>query len=173
MATPPEYHTLVQKLEQLGIDIGLLGRFVQGGDAETVLLGGAATPTLRKLARDIDARESAAARDVIDRGMADIADKSAAVQALVDTAQSIVDAVKRISATAETVEPDRPAAADYTPATGRILFSIPRGRDGRQGPAGPPGQAPVVDVICCGGAAKRQITVIACGSAASFKTAEG
>ena len=66
MATPPEYRSLVEKLEQLGIDISLLGRFVQGTDVETVLLGGVATPSLRKLARDIDERESRAAQDVID-----------------------------------------------------------------------------------------------------------
>lgn len=43
-----------------------------------------------------------------------------------------------------------------------------QGVKGDTGPQGPRGEAPTVDVIHCGGAARIQVSVINCGSAASF-----
>lgn len=61
--------TLVQKIEQLSADLALLHRAVHGTETETVLLGGVATPSYRKLVADVDARESAAAQKAIDAGV--------------------------------------------------------------------------------------------------------
>lgn len=64
--------TIHEKIEQLSTDIALTRRFVQGSDTETVPLGGVDTPTIRKLCRDIDARESAAAQVTINQGLTQI-----------------------------------------------------------------------------------------------------
>ena len=45
--------TLVQKVEQLDTNMGLLDRFVHGTEVETVQLGGVATPTARNLAKHL------------------------------------------------------------------------------------------------------------------------
>ena len=88
--------TLVQKIEQLSDDMELLHRAVHGSETETVLLGGVATPSYRKLVADVDARESAAAKTEIAKGVAEaqrIADTAA--QTVTEAASDAVSAATR------------------------------------------------------------------------------
>ena len=48
-----EQETLVQKIEQFSDDLTLLHRVVHGTEIETVVLGGVATPSLRKMAAQL------------------------------------------------------------------------------------------------------------------------
>lgn len=84
MATKSE--ELQGKIEQLSTDIGLVNGFTHGTETQTVTLGGKETPSLRKLVADIDARESAAAKDVVDAAKAGITAEGTAQVGLVNTA---------------------------------------------------------------------------------------
>lgn len=84
------------------------------------------------------------------------------------TAVNIVDEVKSLSIAVGDAPYGQRASGSYNPETGMLTLVIPEGKhgeDGAPGPAGPPGQAPTVDVISCGGAYETQISIINGGSA--------
>lgn len=165
---------VLESIFGIPVDAGKLRQWVQGGEYETVLLGDRQVPTLRSLVRQIDERESQAAREEIDAA-------SAAFTALANRIQAEIDTLKGIEAEASTLEAGTQATAQYNAATGLLRLGIPRGLDGRdgadgapgrdgaegkQGPPGPPGQAPAIDTIDCGGAYGTRLTVIDGGNAA-------
>lgn len=160
---------LYQVQEQLPLDISKLHDFVHGTEVETVNLAGQETPTLRKMVHDIDERESGAAQAVVDEAIAKVVVLKNKATAEADRAEAAAMEIKSVSAFAETVDSNQAATAQYDPDTGALTFKIPRGEQGIQGQMGPQGQAPAIDVINCGGAAKNQITVISCGNASFFK----
>ena len=99
--------TLVQKIEQLSDDMELLHRAVNGSETETVLLGGVATPSYRKLVADVDARESAAAKTEIAKGVAE-------AQRIADTAAQTVTEAASNAVGAATQQAER--AKEYADA---------------------------------------------------------
>ena len=99
--------TLVQKIEQLSDDMELLHRAVHGSETETVLLGGVATPSYRKLVADVDARESAAAKTEIAKGVAE-------AQRIADTAAQTVTEAASNAVGAATQQAER--AKEYADA---------------------------------------------------------
>lgn len=105
-----------------------------------------------------------------------------------DRAEANANKILTLSVSAHE-SPNGNVAADYSPDTGMLHLYVPhgpKGDTGSQGPAGiqgvqgiqgpkgdagsqgPPGQAPGIDVINCGGAARTHITIISAGNAASF-----
>lgn len=100
---------ITQKMDRLSEDMDLLNRVVHGTETETVPLGGVATPSVRKMIADLDARESAAAQEVIAAGSAQIHTQIAeAVADATATAQhsevAAVAAAFRAEAAAEVAE---------------------------------------------------------------------
>lgn len=95
-----EQETLVQKIGQFSDDLTLLHRAVHGTETETVLLGGVATPSLRKMAADLNARESSAAQTAIAAGVV-------AVQAIADTAAQHVEDETQLAVAAATEQAER------------------------------------------------------------------
>ena len=177
---------LMEKLDQLSADIATLRRFVHGDVTETVSLGNVDTPVLRHFMALIDARESSAAQAVItagenqisimfDNGQAQINLTAAEVeqmlnQALVaaNNARYHANSIHDMTAEATTVAYGEPATASYDNEAQRMFYEIPQGAPGATGPAGPPGTAPYIDVIDCGGAYATQLTTIDAGQACSF-----
>ncbi len=164
---------VLESIFGIPVDAEKLNRWVQGGEFETVLLGDKQVPTLRNLVRQIDERESQAAKEEINEA-------SAAFTALANRIQAEIDTLKGIMAEAATLEPGTQATAQYNAKTGLLRLGIPRGldgkdgenglpgkdgADGKQGPPGPPGQAPTIDTIDCGGAYGTRLTVLDGGNA--------
>lgn len=142
---PEEF--LYQVQEQLPLDISKLHDFVHGSEMETVNLGGQETPTLRKMVHDIDERESGAAQEVVDEAIAKVVVLKNKAAAEADRAEAAAMEIKSVSAFAETVDSNQAATAQYDSDTGALTFKIPRGEQGIQGPTGPQGQAPAIDII--------------------------
>lgn len=107
-----DQETLVEKIDRLSADLSLLGRAVHGTETETVILGGVATPSYRKLVADINARESAAAQDAITAGMG-------TVQEIADTAAQHVADATHLAVEAATEQAER--AKGFADAAGAML----------------------------------------------------
>lgn len=75
--------------------------WVNGDEQTDIELGGKLTPTIRKLVGTIDARESAAAKEVIAKGLADISLLKSETQELVQQAE---DAAERAEEAAQGVK---------------------------------------------------------------------
>lgn len=143
-----------------------LERWLHGSPTQDVMLGGVAVPTLRKLVAIIDERESRAAQDAIDAGISQataiknqVAELEAVVAAKVATLQGITPH-------AVPLPEDAAPTAAFDPDTGILALGIPQGKTGLQGPPGPPGEAPVIDFIECGGAYAQPLTTLDGGHAA-------
>lgn len=147
---------VLESIFQIPVDAARLDKWVNGGEFETVILGGREVPTLRNLVRQIDERSSQAAEEEINEAKAEIGALAAKIQAKIDE-------LKAMTASAETLPPDHPATAYYNSGTGEIEFGIPQGKQGIQGEQG---KAPTLDMIRAGGAEDNQLSIIYGGDAA-------
>lgn len=147
---------VLESIFQIPVDAARLDKWVNGGEFETVVLGGREVPTLRNLVRQIDERSSQAAEEEINEAKAEIG-------ALAGRLRAKIDELKALTASAETLPPDHPATAYYNSGTGEIEFGIPQGKQGIQGEQG---KAPTLDMIRAGGAEDNQLSIIYGGDAA-------
>ncbi len=147
---------VLESIFQIPVDAARLEKWVNGGEFETVVLGGKEVPTLRNLVRQIDERSSQAAEEEINEAKAEIGALAAKIQAKIDE-------LKAMTASAETLPPDHPATVYYNAGTGEFGFGIPQGKQGIQGEQG---KAPTLDMIRAGGAEDNQLSIIYGGDAA-------
>lgn len=143
-----------------------LERWLHGKPTEQVQLGGVAVPTLRGLIAAIDERESKAAQEAIREGVAEVVALKNQVTDIEAAVAAQVLSLKGISPAATQLPEGAPPTAAYDPETGVLALGIPAGQTGARGPAGPPGQAPVIDTIECGGAYAVPLTILDGGNAA-------
>lgn len=147
---------VLESIFQIPVDAARLDKWVNGGEFETVVLGGREVPTLRNLIRQIDERSSQAAEEEINEAKKEIG-------ALAEKLKAKIEELKALTASAETLPPDHPATAYYNSGTGEIEFGIPQGKQGIQGEQG---KAPTLDMIRAGGAEDNQLSIIYGGDAA-------
>lgn len=147
---------VLDSIFQIPVNAEKLDKWVNGGEFETVILGGKEVPTLRNLVRQIDERSSQAAEEEINEAKAEIG-------ALAEKLKAKIEELKALTASAETLPPDHPATAYYNSGTGEIEFGIPQGKQGIQGEQG---KAPTLDMIRAGGAEDNQLSIIYGGDAA-------
>ena len=147
---------VLDSIFQIPVNADKLDKWVNGGEFETVVLGGKEVPTLRNLVRQIDERSSQAAEEEINEAKKEIG-------ALAEKLKAKIEELKALTASAETLPPDHPATAYYNSGTGEIEFGIPQGKQGIQGEQG---KAPTLDMIRAGGAEDNQLSIIYGGDAA-------
>ncbi len=147
---------VLESIFQIPVDAARLDKWVNGGEFETVVLGGKEVPTLRNLVRQIDERSSQAAEEEINEAKAEIGALAAKIQAKIDE-------LKAMTASAETLPPDHPATVYYNAGTGEFEFGIPQGKQGIQGERG---LAPAVDIIYGGDPSDEGLSIIYGGNPA-------
>ena len=147
---------VLESIFQIPVDAARLDKWVNGGEFETVVLGGREVPTLRNLVRQIDERSSQAAAEEINEAKAEIG-------ALAEKLKAKIDELKAMTASAETLPPDHPATVYYNAGTGEFEFGIPQGKQGIQGERG---LAPAVDIIYGGDPADEALSIIYGGNPA-------
>ena len=147
---------VLESIFQIPVDAARLDKWVNGGEFETVVLGGKEVPTLRNLVRQIDERSSQAAEEEINEAKAEIG-------ALAEKLKAKIDELKALTASAETLPPDHPATVYYNAGTGEFEFGIPQGRQGIQGERG---LAPAVDIIYGGDPSDEALSIIYGGNPA-------
>ena len=147
---------VLESIFQIPVDAARLDKWVNGGEFETVVLGGKEVPTLRNLVRQIDERSSQAAEEEINEAKAEIGALAAKIQAKIDE-------LKAMTASAETLPPDHPATVYYNAGTGEFEFGIPQGKQGIQGERG---LAPAVDIIYGGDPSDEALSIIYGGNPA-------
>ena len=147
---------VLDSIFQIPVNADKLDKWVNGGEFETVVLGGKEVPTLRNLVRQIDERSSQAAEEEINEAKKEIG-------ALAEKLKAKIEELKALTASAETLPPDHPATAYYNTGTGEFEFGIPQGKQGIQGEQG---KAPTLDMIRAGGAEDNQLSIIYGGDAA-------
>lgn len=138
------YEALVSLVKNAGV----WDKFINGGVNETVTVAGNVTiPTLRGWLAAIDERNSAAAEEAIAEGVAYVEGvKNHAIE-IEKRVNATANTIKNTTATASALESGEAPTADYDPETGRLSLGIPAGPKGDTGPAGPPGTAPVMEVL--------------------------
>lgn len=147
---------VLESIFQIPVDAAKLDKWVNGGEFETVVLGGKEVPTLRNLVRQIDERSSQAAEEEINEAKAEIG-------ALAEKLKAKIDELKALTASAETLPPDHPATVYYNAGTGEFEFGIPQGKQGIQGEQG---LAPAVDIIYGGDPSDEALSIIYGGNPA-------
>lgn len=147
---------VLESIFQIPVDAARLDKWVNGGEFETVVLGGREVPTLRNLVRQIDERSSQAAEEEINEAKAEIG-------ALAEKLKAKIDELKAMTASAETLPPDHPATVYYNAGTGEFEFGIPQGKQGIQGERG---LAPAVDIIYGGDPSDEALSIIYGGNPA-------
>ena len=147
---------VLESIFQIPVDAARLYKWVNGGEFETVVLGGREVPTLRNLVRQIDERSSQAAEEEINEAKAEIG-------ALAEKLKAKIDELKAMTASAETLPPDHPATVYYNAGTGEFEFGIPQGKQGIQGEQG---LAPAVDIIYGGDPSDEALSIIYGGNPA-------
>ena len=147
---------VLESIFQIPVDAARLDKWVNGGEFETVMLGGREVPTLRNLVRQIDERSSQAAEEEINEAKAEIG-------ALAEKLKAKIDELKAMTASAETLPPDHPATVYYNAGTGEFEFGIPQGKQGIQGEQG---LAPAVDIIYGGDPSDEALSIIYGGNPA-------
>lgn len=147
---------VLESIFQIPVDAARLDKWVNGGEFETVMLGGKEVPTLRNLVRQIDERSSQAAEEEINEAKAEIG-------ALAEKLKAKIDELKAMTASAETLPPDHPATVYYNAGTGEFEFGIPQGRQGIQGERG---LAPAIDIIYGGDPSDEGLSIIYGGNPA-------
>lgn len=147
---------VLESIFQIPVDAARLDKWVNGGEFETVVLGGREVPTLRNLIRQIDERSSQAAEEEINEAKAEIG-------ALAEKLKAKIDELKAMTASAETLPPDHPATVYYNAGTGEFEFGIPQGKQGIQGERG---LAPAVDIIYGGDPSDEALSIIYGGNPA-------
>ena len=147
---------VLESIFQIPVDAARLDKWVNGGEFETVMLGGKEVPTLRNLVRQIDERSSQAAEEEINEAKAEIG-------ALAEKLKAKIDELKAMTASAETLPPDHPATVYYNAGTGEFEFGIPQGKQGIQGERG---LAPAIDIIYGGDPSDEGLSIIYGGNPA-------
>lgn len=147
---------VLDSIFQIPVDAAKLDKWVNGGEFETVILGGKEVPTLRNLVRQIDERSSQAAEEEINEAKAEIG-------ALAEKLKAKIEELKALTASAETLPPDHPATVYYNAGTGEFEFGIPQGRQGIQGERG---LAPAIDIIYGGDPSDEALSIIYGGNPA-------
>lgn len=147
---------VLESIFQIPVDVAKLDKWINGGEFETVVLGGKEVPTLRNLIRQIDERSSQAAEEEINEAKAEIGALAAKIQAKIDE-------LKAMTASAETLPPDHPATVYYNAGTGEFEFGIPQGKQGIQGEQG---LAPAIDIIYGGDPSDEGLSIIYGGNPA-------
>ena len=147
---------VLESIFQIPVDAAKLDKWVNGGEFETVILGGKEVPTLRNLVRQIDERSSQAAEEEINEAKKEIG-------ALAEKLKAKIEELKALTASAETLPPDHPATAYYNSGTGEIEFGIPQGKQGIQGERG---LAPAIDIIYGGDPSDEALSIIYAGNPA-------
>lgn len=147
---------VLESIFQIPVDAAKLDKWVNGGEFETVVLGGREVPTLRNLVRQIDERSSQAAEEEINEAKAEIG-------ALAEKLKAKIDELKAMTASAETLPPDHPATVYYNAGTGEFEFGIPQGKQGIQGERG---LAPAIDIIYGGDPSDEALSIIYGGNPA-------
>ncbi len=147
---------VLESIFQIPVDAAKLDKWVNGGEFETVILGGKEVPTLRNLVRQIDERSSQAAEEEINEAKKEIG-------ALAEKLKAKIEELKALTASAETLPPDHPATAYYNSGTGEIEFGIPQGKQGIQGERG---LAPAIDIIYGGDPSDEALSIIYGGNPA-------
>lgn len=147
---------VLDSIFQIPVNAEKLDKWVNGGEFETVILGGKEVPTLRNLVRQIDERSSQAAEEEINEAKAEIG-------ALAEKLKAKIEELKALTASAETLPPDHPATAYYNSGTGEIEFGIPQGKQGIQGERG---LAPAIDIIYGGDPSDEGLSIIYGGNPA-------
>lgn len=147
---------VLESIFQIPVDAAKLDKWVNGGEFETVVLGGKEVPTLRNLVRQIDERSSQAAEEEINEAKKEIG-------ALAEKLKAKIEELKALTASAETLPPDHPATVYYNAGTGEFEFGIPQGRQGIQGERG---LAPAVDIIYGGDPSDEGLSIIYGGNPA-------
>lgn len=147
---------VLESIFQIPVDAAKLDKWVNGGEFETVVLGGKEVPTLRNLVRQIDERSSQAAEEEINEAKAEIG-------ALAEKLKAKIEELKALTASAETLPPDHPATVYYNAGTGEFEFGIPQGRQGIQGERG---LAPAIDIIYGGDPSDEALSIIYGGNPA-------
>lgn len=138
------YEALVSLVKNAGV----WDKFINGGVNETVTVaGGVVIPTLRGWLAAIDERNSTAAEEAIAEGVAHIEGVKNYLLEVEKRVNATANTIKNTTATASALESGEEPTADYDPETGRLSLGIPAGPKGDTGPAGPPGTAPVMEVL--------------------------
>lgn len=156
---------LLEAAHALVVYRDIIDKWLNGTETEDVMLGGVATPTLRKLIAGIDERESQAAQEAIDKGVSTVIAIRNSLLTLAEEVSEQVEKIVGITATATVLPEGAAPTAAYDRDTGALALGIPAGATGKTGPPGPPGQAPTADVIDCGGASGTRLTILDGGSA--------
>lgn len=138
------YEALVTLVKNAGV----WDKFINGGVEETVTVAGdVVIPTLRGWLAAIDERNSAAAEEVIAEGVAHIEGVKNHVLEIEKRINATANTIKNTTATTFALESGEAPTADYDSETGLLSLGIPAGPKGDTGPAGPPGTAPVMEVL--------------------------
>lgn len=144
------YEALVSLVKNAGV----WDKFINGGVNEAVTVAGNVTiPTLRGWLAAIDERNSAAAEEAISEGVAYVEGVKNHVIEIEKRVNATANTIKNTTATATPLESGEAPTANYDSETGVLSLGIPAGPKGDTGPAGPPGTAPVMEVLD-GGRAK-------------------
>ncbi len=116
-----------------------LDAWLNGAETEDVVLGGVATPTLRKLIATIDERESQGAQAVVDEGVSAVMTVKNQLTALAATINGKVETLRNMAVTVDALPAGSSPAAAYDPERGLLSLGIPEGMKGDPGSAGPAG----------------------------------
>lgn len=136
-----------------------------------ITYNGVSIPSLRTLIATIDERESRAAQEVMEQGIAQIVAIKNHLNELAAQVQADIDKLVAMQVTVEMLPEGANASGTYDGKTGLLSLNIPRGFTGEQGKQGPQGQAPVIDVINCGKAQTSWLTVLDGGQADTYEVA--
>ena len=150
------YEALVSLVKNSGV----WDKFINGGVNETITVAGnVKIPTLRGWLAAIDERNSTAAEEAIAEGVAHIEGVKNHLLEVEKRINAHVLPLKSMSATATPLESGERPTAGYDPETGLLSLGIPAGPKGDTGPAGPPGTAPVMEILDGGGAYESGVVV--------------
>lgn len=127
----------------------LLDLWLNGDANTTVVLGGVAVPSIRKLVHDIDVRNSQGAQAVVDegiQGMYVIKDLTERIRQdvllLKQDIEAKINTIRTMTATATKLNPGQQPTAYLNTSTNQLQFGIPEGLKGDKGDTGLTGPMP-------------------------------
>lgn len=151
------YEALVSLVKNAGV----WDKFINGTVNDTVTVAGNITiPTLRGWLAAIDERSSTAAEEAIAEGVAYVEGVKNHVIEIEKRVNTTANTIKNTTATASALESGEAPTANYDSETGLLSLGIPAGQKGDTGPAGPPGTAPVMEVLDGGGAYESGVVTV-------------
>lgn len=127
----------------------LLELWLNGDERTTVMLGGTAVPSIRKLVHDIDERNSQGAQAVVDEGIQGMYvikeltdDIRKDVLKLKQDIEAKIQTIRTMTATATKLNPGQQPTAYLDTAKNQLQFGIPEGLKGDKGDTGLTGPMP-------------------------------